>query len=123
MQAGRLPSSPNALCAAISKPLPAAVGAFQPLRRWVRQTSIAPPRRSVRLAKKAGRRVPTVAAAQNVLMKRLGLVAEQHVESDDFNTYINLFRDGLSEEQARIIDDLFMDKPPAPTEEVVEEVA
>jgi hypothetical protein len=45
------------------------------------------------------------------------------VESDDFNMYINLFRDGLSEEQARIIDDLFMDKPPTPTEEVVEEVA
>jgi hypothetical protein len=75
------------------------------------------------LAKKASHRVPTVAVAQNILMKRLGLVAEQHVESDDFNTYINLFRDGLSEEQARIIDDLFMDKPPVPTEEVVEEVA
>jgi hypothetical protein len=75
------------------------------------------------LAKKAGRKVPTVAAAQNVLMERLGLVARQHVESDDFNTYINLFRDGMSEEQAHIIDDLFMDKPPAPTEEVVEEVA
>jgi hypothetical protein len=123
MQAGGLPSSPNALCAAVSKPLPAAVGALQPLRRWVRQTSIAPPRRSVRLAKKASHRVPTVAVAQNILMKRLGLVAEQHVESDDFNTYINLFRDGLSEEQARIIDDLFMDKPPMPMEEVVEEVA
>jgi hypothetical protein len=56
-------------------------------------------------------------------MKRLGLVAGQHVKSDDFNTYINLFWDGMSEEQAHIIDDLFMDKPPAPTEEVVEEVA
>jgi hypothetical protein len=81
----------------------------------------APPRRSARLVKKTGRRVPAVAAAQNVLMKRLGMVAGEHVESEEFSRYNNLFCDGLSEDQAPMIDELVMDKPPAPLEAEVEE--
>jgi hypothetical protein len=81
----------------------------------------APPRRSAHLVKKTGRRVPAVAAAQNVLMKRLGMVAGEHVESEEFSRYNNLFCDGLSEDQAPMIDELVMDKPPAPLEAEVEE--
>jgi hypothetical protein len=43
-------------------------------------------------------------------MRKLGLATSQHVETEDFASYISLFQDGLLEEQARIIDELFVDK-------------
>jgi hypothetical protein len=55
---------------------------------------------------------PAAAAAQNVLMRKLGLAGSDHVESADFDHYISLFRDGLFEEQAKLIDMIFMDNPP-----------
>jgi hypothetical protein len=70
----------------------------------------APPRRSARVTKKNANRAPAAAAAQNVLMRKLGLATSQHVETEDFASYISLFQDGLLEEQARIIDELFVDK-------------
>jgi hypothetical protein len=60
--------------------------------------------------KKNANRAPAATAAQNVLMRKLGLATSQHVETEDFASYISLFQDGLSEEQARIIDELFVDK-------------
>jgi hypothetical protein len=59
--------------------------------------------------------------AQNVLMRKLRLAPKEHVESKDFNTYINMFCDGLSIEQTQLIDMLFMGKPPASPGVVVEE--
>jgi hypothetical protein len=53
------------------------------------------PRRSARLAKKACNHVPAVAVAQNVLMRKLGIAKDQHVESDNFEAYLKLFMDGL----------------------------
>jgi hypothetical protein len=94
-----------------------------PPRRQARRSCAAfvLPHHSTRLAKKAGRRMPAVAAAQNVIMWKLGLASNEHIETEDFSAYINLFRDGLSEDQARMIDELFMDKPPSPLDDVTEE--
>jgi hypothetical protein len=47
------------------------------------------------------------------LMRKLGLAATKHVKSKDFSSYITLFHDRLTEVQAKIIDELFMDKTSA----------
>jgi hypothetical protein len=41
-----------------------------------------------------------VVAAQNVLLKKLGLLVNQEITSDNLDHYIQVFKDGLSEEQA-----------------------
>jgi hypothetical protein len=51
--------------------------------------------------------VLAVAAAQNVLMRKLGIAKDQHIESDDFEAYLKLFMDGLSEEHVWMIKELF----------------
>jgi hypothetical protein len=78
-----------------------------PPRRRARRSCAASvlPHHSTRLAKKAGRRMPAVAAAQNVIMWKLGLASNEHIETEDFSAYINLFRDGLSEDQAHMIEE------------------
>jgi hypothetical protein len=90
-----------------------------PHHRAVRVPS-SPPHLSARLAKKTSRRILVVVAAQNALMKKLGLTTGVHMESKDFNRYIELFRYGLSEGQVWMIDDLFMNKVPAQPEVWVE---
>jgi hypothetical protein len=51
-----------------------------------------------------------MAAGQNLLMHKLGLLqAQNEIESVDFDRYIKLFAKGLSEAQAQIIKELFMD--------------
>jgi hypothetical protein len=72
------------------------------------------------LAKKTSRRILVVVAAQNALMKKLGLTTGVHMESKDFNRYIELFCYGLSEGQVWMIDDLFMNKVLAQPEVWVE---
>jgi hypothetical protein len=62
---------------------------------------------SARLAKKACNHVLVVAVAQNVLMRKLGIAKDQHVESDNFEAYLKLFMDGLSKEQVWMIKELF----------------
>jgi hypothetical protein len=64
--------------------------------------------------------MPAVAAAQNIIMRKLGLASSEHIETEDFSAYVNLFHDGFYEDQARMIDELFMDKPPVPLDEVTE---
>jgi hypothetical protein len=67
----------------------------------------------VRLAKKAGKRPPTVEATQNLLlMRKLGLTQGAEVESEDYNRYIKLFCDGLSQQQVKWIGELFMQSVP-----------
>jgi hypothetical protein len=44
-----------------------------------------------------------VAVAQNVLMRKLGLVFADHVESLDFDRYLSSFNEGLSENQVLLI--------------------
>jgi hypothetical protein len=57
---------------------------------------------------RARNRPPAVAAAQNVLMQKLGLASSAHIETADYDRYLELFDQGLSEEQARRINELFM---------------
>jgi hypothetical protein len=51
--------------------------------------------------------VPAVVAVQNVLMRKLGLVTGEHVESEDFDRYLKTFKDGMTEEQVNLIRELF----------------
>jgi hypothetical protein len=39
-------------------------------------------------------------------MKKLGIASKPHVKSVDFDRYVKLFSEGLSEEQARQINEL-----------------
>jgi hypothetical protein len=39
--------------------------------------------------------MPAVAVAQNVIMRKLGLASSEHIETEDFSAYINLFCDGF----------------------------
>jgi hypothetical protein len=66
------------------------------------------PHRSARLAKKALPHTPALVAAQNVLLKKLGLLVDQEITPDNLNWYIQMFKTGLSEEQAHLIIDLFV---------------
>jgi hypothetical protein len=70
--------------------------------------SMAMPCHSIRLAKKAMGRSPVIVAAQNLLMRKLGLFSSGVEEVQGFKRYVNMFVDGLTEEQAHIIDELFM---------------
>jgi hypothetical protein len=70
---------------------------------------LAIPHRSARLVKKAINRTLVVAAAQNLLIHRLGLLQNQHeIESANFDHYIKLFAEWLCEVQAPMISGLFM---------------
>jgi hypothetical protein len=84
------------------------------------------PRWSARLVKKVVHQTSAVVAAQNLLMRKLGLLqAQNKIESANFDDYIKLFAEGLSESQAQMINDMFMDHVPVPAmaelTEIVEE--
>lgn len=49
-------------------------------------------------------------------MKKLGLTGDQPPKADDVEAYIQAFRWGLTEEQAKLITKLFLEHTPAPTE-------
>jgi hypothetical protein len=61
------------------------------------------PHRSSRLARKALSYTPTVTMAQNVSMKKLGLSWDGQLQTTDFDNYICLFDEGLSERQSQLI--------------------
>jgi hypothetical protein len=46
-------------------------------------------------------------------MRKLGLATGAHVDTTDYDRYLQLFSNGLSEEQTRHIDDLFSAFPTA----------
>jgi hypothetical protein len=67
-----------------------------------------PPHHSMRLAKKVVHQTSAVMPTQNLLMCKLGLLPRE-MRTEDFDKYTQLFFDGLTEEQVKIIDELFMD--------------
>jgi hypothetical protein len=80
LQEGVLPTSPS-FSRVLAKPIAASVVPTPPpLRRTRKMVMVQVPRRRSRLAKKALRRTPAVAAAQNVLMRKLGLAGEGHLD-------------------------------------------
>jgi hypothetical protein len=48
-----------------------------------------------------------VDAAQNILIKKLGFLVNQEIITDSLDRSIQMFKEGFSEEQARLITDLF----------------
>jgi hypothetical protein len=78
-------------------------------------TTLSVPPQSARLVKKAANRTPAVFAAKNLLMRKLKLLEVQNkIDSTDLDRYIRLFAEGLSEVQAQMIRELFMDHVSAP---------
>jgi hypothetical protein len=75
------------------------------------------------LAKKAINGTPAVAVTQNLLMRKLDLLPREEMRSEDFDKYTQLFLEGLTEEQSKIIGELFMDYVSVPkvVEDLVEE--
>jgi hypothetical protein len=49
-----------------------------------------------------------VITTQNVLLRKLGLYNTEHVESSDFGRYMDLFQEGLMEDQVNLIRELFL---------------
>jgi hypothetical protein len=68
------------------------------------------PHQSSCLANKAHNRLSVDVVVQNILMRKVGLVTQTHVEMTDFDRYLNLLK-GLSEEHEKMIYELFMDHP------------
>jgi hypothetical protein len=52
-------------------------------------------------------RSPAVATVQNILMEKLGLAQGPQFQSADFERYLQLFVEGLSESQVQLIKELF----------------
>jgi hypothetical protein len=107
MEEDVIPSSPIGFKQAMAKPLPALAIPTPPprLQPWV---TVATSRRSDRLAKKSLHRNPVVVAAQNILMKKLGLTSGPEITMDDVENYIHVFKEDISAEQAELISELFM---------------
>jgi hypothetical protein len=124
LEAGVIPDSSGAFVQLRSKPIqPSALPSSPVHRRCPCHNYVASalPLRSSRLTKKAWSRVPVVAAAQNILMHKLGLVTGEHVESEDFYHYLKTFKDGLTEEQVNLIRDMFKELTMDPVGSVVAE--
>jgi hypothetical protein len=50
-------------------------------------------------------------APQNVLMRKLGVTGEGEMQSSDFEKYLQMFREGLTERQIELILELFKGTP------------
>ncbi|CAL4898611.1 unnamed protein product [Urochloa decumbens] len=103
-----------------SRPLPEPIIIISPPRRKPRksfQESLLP-RRSPRIAMKTRGRVSNpVVAAQNVLMRKLGIITENgEPDADAVQIYSDLCATGLSNDNAEAIDELFPDHIPVDDE-------
>jgi hypothetical protein len=97
MMEGVIPSSPTSFIQVLSKPV-----ANQALA-----TTLSTPHHSNRLAKKAFHYTLVLAMVQNVLMKKLGISSRGQLEATDFDKYIQMFKEGMSEWQVQMILELF----------------
>jgi hypothetical protein len=117
MEHGIIPSSPASFTQLVAAPLAGLTLPTPPL--WRRPPPVVVPHRSAHLAKKVARRSPAVVVAQNLLMKKLGLLLEGWVDSESFDCYVQMFIDGLTEHQVELIVGDFMPHAPVPDEVVV----
>lgn len=108
-----VPSSPAAFTVAVSMSLPQTATPAAP--RGYASAPPKPPWHSVRLAKKVHSRTPAMLAAQHVLMKKLGITGDQPPNSDNVEAYVQAFHRGLTEDQARLIAELFIEHMPLPS--------
>jgi hypothetical protein len=127
MQDILLPVCPTTFAKLVTSDLPVAALQSTPIEHRTRRV-VTPvvPRQSAHLAKKVVNRTPVAAAAQNLLMHKLGLLqARNEIDLAEFDRYIKLFAEGLPESHAQMINDMFMDHIPvsalAESAEIVEE--
>lgn len=92
------PADEMGFVATVTKPLPIAQ-LPAPRRRPGRPAPIQPPRRSQRLAKKIRARTPAIVAAQNVLLRKLGITSNEPPVPEHIDQYLQAFSNGLTEEQ------------------------
>jgi hypothetical protein len=103
--------TPTSFLDKVKKPLPKDALAPPPPKRCTK--AVAPvPHRSSRLVKKACGLTPVMATTQNGLMKKLGIVGVQQLEEPEIEQYLKLFKEGLTVEQTKMIQDLFKDHNP-----------
>jgi hypothetical protein len=101
MSEGVLPMSPSTFSHMLRKELQPTALVTPPSHRRVRQQNecgdsvLEQP-----FSKEAVNRPSTVAAARNVLLRKLVLSKGSEVETEEFNCCLQLFKDGLIEEQA-----------------------
>jgi hypothetical protein len=97
----------------VSTPIPTIALLSAPPYRCHRRNLVpaSVPHRSSCLANKAHNRLSVDVVVQNILMRKVGLVTQTHVEMTDFDQYLNLLKEGLSEEHEKMIYELFMDHP------------
>jgi hypothetical protein len=102
MQDGMLPVCPMAFAKLVTSYLPVAALQSTPIgHRTRRVVTPTVPRQSAHLVKKVVNRTPVIAAAKNLLMRKLGLLqARNEIDLVEFDLYIKLFAEGLSESQA-----------------------
>lgn len=109
---GFIPSFPPGFCETLKAPLPPAI-CSEPRRRQARVTiPPRPPRRSTRLAKKARSCTLALLVVQNVLLKKLNITKDAPPEAADIQAYINKFNQGLTVDEAQLIEELFVDHVP-----------
>jgi hypothetical protein len=58
---------------------------------------------------KVSNRLSSVVAVENLLMRKLGLTTDVHIETADYVCCLKLFLNRLTEEQVELIRDLFKD--------------
>jgi hypothetical protein len=113
LETGVIPISPVSFRAKVAKHLPSPVAPSPLSHHCARRTMLTSvPRRSARLARKAMGRTPAVAAAQNILRKKLGLAEGPQLQYTDFERYLKLFVEGLSDAQVELIKELFANVTP-----------
>jgi hypothetical protein len=115
MHEGNIPSSPSSFAAMLTKPLsPARISTMAPSRRAKTPTAV--PRRSSRLAKKASSCTLAVAAAQNILMKKLGIMAGRALRRNTSRNTCVSSRKASQKAHIKMIGDLFMPDPSGPAQ-------
>jgi hypothetical protein len=55
---------------------------------------------------------PAVVVAQNLLMRKLRLTIQEQIEPQGFNHYFQMIVEGLTKDQAHLIEELFMSYVP-----------
>jgi hypothetical protein len=101
MSEGVLPMSPSTFSHMLRKELQPAALVTPPSHRRVRQQNKCGDSVLEQPFSKEAVNIPsTVAAARNVLLRKLVLSKGSEVETEEFNCCLQLFKDGLIEEQA-----------------------
>jgi hypothetical protein len=113
---------PRAFAQLVVLPLGKAELVFTLRHRRTKPSPSSASRCKVRMTKKACNHTPTIVAAQNVLICKLGLASRPRMDTTVFEKYISLFQECLSEEQVKMVAELIASRLPEPEVQVLEEI-